>query len=133
MCIHQIDGYHTDRNLFSRMAVIAQARQLDMREVLCYPLGPVQWSLSTQDGTPVKATKASLLKYIGEEQSSLADPHISESALLVDAMAFLRCLKQTTIPSTFSELADFVFQSLVSNLSKYQRVDSWQTRIRITP
>ena len=33
------------------MAIIAQSRQLDMKSVMRYELGPLHWSLATPDGT----------------------------------------------------------------------------------
>ena len=35
-----------DRNLFAKMVIIVQKRQLDMKEVLIYPLGPLPISLA---------------------------------------------------------------------------------------
>ncbi|CAC5416584.1 unnamed protein product [Mytilus coruscus] len=49
-----------DRNLFGRLLVIAQTRQLDMQEVLQFELGPLPWSLANVDGTPVKTNKSVL-------------------------------------------------------------------------
>ena len=40
-----------DRRLFAQMIVIAESRDLQMREVLFHPLGPLPWSLATADGT----------------------------------------------------------------------------------
>ena len=40
-----------DRNFFfARLLVIAQSRAMDLCQVLKYSLGPVPWSLATQDG-----------------------------------------------------------------------------------
>ena len=39
-----------DKNLFSITTIVAQSRQLDMKEVFSHPLGPIPWSLSTADG-----------------------------------------------------------------------------------
>ncbi|KAG1673900.1 Kinesin-like protein KIF12 [Nymphon striatum] len=39
-----------NRNLFARMILIASSRNLDMREILSHPLGPVPWALATADG-----------------------------------------------------------------------------------
>ena len=50
-----------DRKLFARPIVIAQARKLDMREVLKFSLGPVPWSFAMPDGTLAKTSKAKLL------------------------------------------------------------------------
>lgn len=39
-----------DRRLFAQMIVIAESRNLQMKEVLSHPLGPLPWSLATPDG-----------------------------------------------------------------------------------
>ena len=38
-----------DRTFFARLTIVAQTRSLDMRDVLCFELGPVHWSLATLD------------------------------------------------------------------------------------
>ena len=48
-----------DKNLFGMITVISQNRNLDMKEVLSHPLGPIPWSLATSNGTLRKKTKQS--------------------------------------------------------------------------
>ena len=50
-----------DRSLFACMAVIAQTREMNMREVLSHPLGPLPWSLATIDGSLAKTPKSKLV------------------------------------------------------------------------
>ena len=40
-----------DRSLFANMGLVATGRNLDMREVLRHPLGPLLWTLSNCDCT----------------------------------------------------------------------------------
>ena len=47
-----------DCNLFVRMIIIAESRQLQMQEVLCHPLGPLSAPLATSNGLPRKTNKA---------------------------------------------------------------------------
>ena len=51
-----------DRALFGQMVIIAENRQLHMRDVLCHLLGPLPWALSTVDGSLRKTSKAALAK-----------------------------------------------------------------------
>ena len=51
-----------DRALFAQIIVIAEARQLSMKEVLSHPLGPLPWSLAAPDGSLKKTAKSSLTK-----------------------------------------------------------------------
>ena len=53
-----------DRDLFSRMIVVAQSCVLNLREVLSYELGPLLWSLATVDGCLVKTQKSKLLQLL---------------------------------------------------------------------
>ena len=58
-----------DRKLFGRLAVIAQSRALNMREVLKYPLGPYRGLWLVLMVIWQKLTKLSLQKYLKEVQS----------------------------------------------------------------
>ena len=40
-----------DRNLFGHMIVVAQSREIDMKQVLSHPLGPIPWALANGDGS----------------------------------------------------------------------------------
>ena len=43
-----------DREIFARLLVIGGKREVNMKEVLTYSLGPTQWALATPDGGLVK-------------------------------------------------------------------------------
>ena len=49
-----------DKNKLCRLVVIAKTRQLVMREVLWFELGPLSWSLAKFDGTHVNKNKSVL-------------------------------------------------------------------------
>jgi len=46
-----------DRDAFARMALLGQFRQIDMKVVFTYPLGPLPWSLADSYGLPQKTSK----------------------------------------------------------------------------
>ena len=50
-----------DRRWFTNMVLVATCRNLDMREYLKHPLGPLPWALSNCDGT-LKKTNQSISK-----------------------------------------------------------------------
>ena len=106
-----------DRGLFARMIVIAQHWQMNMQDVLKYPLEPLTWSLATPDGTPAKTTKATLL-HILEGKAEVVEEVPTSAVWIIDGMALLQPLK--CVPRTFSELASFVFQ-LVESTSPQER------------
>lgn len=110
-----------DRGLFARMIVMAQNRQMDMRAVLTYPLGPLPWSLATTDGTLAKTTKSSLL-HILEAYSPVMNEIPESATWIIDGMALLQTLKD--IPKTFSAFAVCVLRNVMASLRPGdQRVD----------
>jgi len=50
------------RDLFGRLLVIGQSRQLSTEKLLSNTLGPLPLSIATPDGSPVKTVKATVLK-----------------------------------------------------------------------
>ncbi|XP_065198086.1 uncharacterized protein LOC135829615 [Sycon ciliatum] len=115
---------HSDRSTFSRIALVAQTRQMDMREVLSYPLGPLPWSLSTTSGTLIKTSKSALLPLLFDDNSgSETTDNAGDGALIVDAMALLRAMKVNELPSTYGEFAALVLSRLCRFMSSYKRVD----------
>ena len=59
------------RNLFGQMTIIMQKRNVNLREVLSYLLGPLPWSLSGVAGELKKTNKAALLHKIENDAPAL--------------------------------------------------------------
>ena len=78
-----------DRNLFARLLIVAQTRSLYMRDVLCYELGPLPWSLTSVDGNLAKTTKSKLLDLL-EKDSPPAENVPGNATWRIDAMALLQ-------------------------------------------
>lgn len=97
------------------MVVIAQHQQMNMHEVLKYPLGPLPWSLATPDGTPTQTAKATLLHILEEKAEPVEDVPAS-SVWILDGMVILHSLK--VVRRTFRDLASYVFQLMKSNSSR---------------
>ena len=106
-----------DRGVFARMVVIAQHRQMNMQEVLTYPLGPLPWYLATADGTPTKTAKSALLQILEGKVQPVEDVPAS-AVWILDGMAILHSMKY--VPRTFSSLASDVFQ-LVKSAASHDR------------
>ena len=92
-----------DKNLFARLAIVAQICNLDMKNVLKYSLGPVPWALANPDGSPMKTIKAKVLHLL-EESTPPLELVPADAAVLIDGMALLQCL--TAVSGTFGELAE---------------------------
>ena len=99
-----------DCNLFARMTVVAQARSMDMQEVLKHPLGQLPWSLASTDGTIAKTVKSKLAELVEKNVASL-DEEPRASQWILDAMAVLQYI--THIPDSFSDLAELVFNKVL--------------------
>ncbi|KAL8567726.1 hypothetical protein ACOMHN_009034 [Nucella lapillus] len=59
-----------DRALFGRMIVMGQCRDINMKDMLSHPLGPLPWSLATPDGSIRKTNKAALATFIKKKHPS---------------------------------------------------------------
>ena len=93
---HQVDSKNVtvaaDRDMFAWMLLIREIRkELEIREILKYSLGPLPWALATGDGGVQKTTKSQLLKCLELYARSLDDvpPH---SVQIYDGMVILQQL-----------------------------------------
>ena len=80
-----LKAYH---KLFGSMVLAATYSDLDMRNVLQHPLGPLPWSLANCDGTARKTNKASLARLL-EKRILPAESVPSPSTCIIDAMSFV--------------------------------------------
>ena len=113
---------NAERNVFVQLVILALQHVLRLG---CYrpgpvrvpPFGPVPWALATSDEAVIKTDKAKLMHCL-ENKSHLAQrPTVGSPRYIVDGDALLKAM--VSLPSTFGELADYVFQQLL----RAQRVD----------
>ena len=79
--------YH--RELFTQIMIIMQKRNVDLKELLSFPLGPLLWALAGIIGDLKKTNNASLLHRI--EGNALPLEHIpAQSTGIFDGMAEVR-------------------------------------------
>lgn len=118
-----------DRSLFTRLLVVSRTRNVDLKEVLSYPLSNISHPLATADGSMAKTNKALLLQAIEKDFSNsnyIVESHeASETAIIIDAMALIQALPISSIPATFRLLGGVVLRSIQSLAKRYnaQRVD----------
>ena len=87
------------------MLLLAQSRNVDMKEVLTYSLGPFPLSLSTEMGTLHKTQKSKLMMAIESDVQDQAVDNIPEgNAIILDGMALIQATKR--LPSSFGEFAE---------------------------
>ena len=109
-----------DHNLFARMIIIAESRQLQMQEVLCHPLGPLPASLATSNGLPRKTNKAQL----GRDLEKLVQPTVvvpTPSAYLIDGMSLIQKLKVDHL--IFGEIAEMALSRVLREGEGSSRID----------
>ncbi len=97
-----------DRTLFARIALIAQFRKIDLKEIFTYPLGPLPWAIADPYGMPRKTNKAQLLQQL-EKGSTPADQYPEHATSVYDGMAVLQKY-QPPNGSTFRTLAKNLLQ-----------------------
>ena len=110
-----------DRNLFARLLVIGQSRQMDLKDLLTHELGPLPWSLASSDGSLAKTNKAILSKELESGIECLSNLPDVTTAVIIDAMALLQALVR--VPDRFSELADMVMTRILTEAGDATRID----------
>ena len=109
-----------DRALFAQMIVIAETRELSMSTVLSHPLGPLPWSLATDDGSLRKNKKSSLAKDLQKDVPS-AESIPPSSACIIDGMALVQGLKGDG--NTFAEIADALMAMVLREGASSKQID----------
>ena len=106
-----------DKKLFARLLVIGQSRNIDLKEILTYPLGVISYPLASADGTLAKTSKSALLEHIETKcHDCLVDQVPENSAIIFDGMALIQGLKN--VPPTFGELADTILVHMIQLAAK---------------
>ena len=111
-----------DRNLFGRLLIVANSREVNLREVLAYELSPVPLSLAHCDGSLRKTTKSVFMHVLEEKVCVSArlpvEPQDKKSIHLIDGMALVQMMKSGG-SSKFGELANKFYaiatESLLQN------------------
>ena len=103
------------------MIVIAEARQLSMKEVFSHPLGPLPWSLAAPDGSLKKTAKSSLAKELQKDAPAVENLP-PQSACIIDGMAMVQRLKGDQ--KTFREVADMLLAMALREGAGSARIDA---------
>eukprot|EP00058_Branchiostoma_floridae_P017868 XP_002603357.1 hypothetical protein BRAFLDRAFT_80350 [Branchiostoma floridae] len=109
-----------DRNLFRHIILVAESRQISMKDVLTHPLGPLPWSLANADGTLHKTNKAALAREL-ESRVPPAEDIPGPSTCLIDGMTILQKLNGNNM--TFSGLANATMATVLKEGANSHRID----------
>ena len=107
-----------ERDLFGSILFFALQRNIDMGEMLKFPLTPVPICLAHIDGSMQKTPKSSLLKEL--ETQVISETSSNIDSLVIDDMFFLRLLKE--LPETFGLLAKSILKEVCA-VSNAHRID----------
>ena len=111
-----------DRELFGRLLIAANVRQINLKEVLCYELSSVPFS-AYQDGSLRKTAKSIMAALI--ESKVNVFPQLKRfpryTTHLIDGMALVQVLKSAG-SSTFGELASKYFKAITTSLASCKEI-----------
>ena len=108
-----------DRRLFGNMVLVATSRNLDIREVLKHPLGPLSWALSYCVGTLKKTNKSTLARHI-EGRVASAERFPLPSACITDGMSLINKISGDN--GTFGAIAESVFVVAIQSGTASSRI-----------
>jgi hypothetical protein len=107
-----------DRDIFARLLVICGKREITLKEVLAYSLGPIPWSLATLDGNVSKTVKSKLLDAI---ENTVDDPTVdalpNNCVRVFVGMVIIQQLGSLCL-ATFGENSEYVLKIITSHSSK---------------
>ena len=109
--------FSTQNDVFGKVALIQQRRDVDLKEVFCYPLGPVPWAFADVVGAKATTPKSTLMQHL--EKGTRVEEIPQTFCLVIDGMALVRQAQHVGL--TFNELADTILQrafSLIINASR---------------
>jgi len=97
-----------DRDLFAKMILIGQTRELDMREVFSHPLGPIPLALAAPGGTLRKTNKTAVAKRLKKDLSPVE--RLPENSLtVINEMALVQRLEANHM--YFSDVSKTIFST----------------------
>ncbi|XP_066963151.1 uncharacterized protein [Macrobrachium rosenbergii] len=109
-----------DRNLLSHMILVAESQQVNMKDVLAHPLGPLPWALANTDGTLRKTNKYVLAREL-EKNASAAEEIPTPSATIIDGMSLVQKLNGSN--KTFGQVAELAFTHILHGGGQSKRID----------
>ncbi|KAL8595212.1 hypothetical protein ACOMHN_043365 [Nucella lapillus] len=93
-----------------------------MKDLMCFPLRPLPWSLAAQDGTLRKTNKAALATNI-KKSAKMPESVSAHSAAIIDGMGLVQRAKLDGQQPTFEEVADRILSMTVSEAANSDRLD----------
>jgi hypothetical protein len=109
-----------EKDLFGRMVLIAQKRNLNMKEVLTHSFGPIPWEVANCDGSIKKTCKAVLAKELFKF-ALIVESIPENSAVIIDGMSIVQ--KASGNFNTFGCAAEKIFMLALNEGRSCNRID----------
>ena len=109
---------NADRDLFGRLLIVSNVRQINLKEVLCYELSPVPCSLAHPDGGLRKTAKCVMSSLLEKDVNILTRLPVSPlpTVHVIDGMAVVQ-MSKTAGACTFGELSEKYYSIFTTPLS----------------
>ena len=101
--------------VFSRFMMIQQSRQVSMRDIVEYKLGPVPWAFAKPTGERWSTSKSKIIKDIKTE-IPLTTSLPENTARIFDAMVLIQQLPEGV--NTFGDVSDHLLNRITKNTSR---------------
>jgi CRISPR/Cas system CSM-associated protein Csm2 small subunit len=111
--VQEADQLKADKDLMTRLLIVARNRKVDIQELLTHSLSQFPCSLSTSDGSLQRTNKAALLHHMEAKFPDMLVTSVPKNgALILDGMAVIQQLADK-IPATFGDLSKFIFRHII--------------------
>ena len=100
---------------------MSQQRNIEMKEIFCYPFGPIPWALANSMGTLKKTNKAILMPKL-EKNAESSEEVLSHSCTIIDGLALVRKIK--TAGLTYEQFSVKLLNAVMSSGCSSNRVDA---------
>ena len=107
----------------TKLLILANSRQVDLRSLLEYELSAIPYSLFIENGVMRKTTKSQLISEVEKhftDSGSLVNTEAEKRCLVIDGMSLVQINKPT---KTFSDYANVLWQKVMMMADGYSRVD----------
>lgn len=122
---HETDRLKADKDLMTRLLIVARNRKVDLKELLTHCLSQFPCSLSNSDGSLQRTNKVTVLHHLEVKFPEMLVTDIpQDAALILDGMAIIQQLADK-VPATFGDLSIFIFKHIIKLACFYRasRVD----------
>ena len=119
-CKNKEVSLRASRSLFPQICIVMHRREIDLKKVFKYPLGPLPWLLAGQNGEIKKTSKVAILHALEKDVEPMNDyPH--NHVCSIDGMALIQMIKLSG--TTYAKLADELLKAVLARNQKAVKTD----------